>query len=144
KVYEFNGSGAGTFYLKTADSNNIPVLEASRSTISYPTVQTGNIFVNSKTTSSFNINWTNGNGSNRILIARANEPVNVEPEDLVNYSTHLNGFGNAVYQIGNGNYALYAGNGVSANVGNLQPGTNYHFALFEYNGNSGKAYLRPG
>ena len=144
KVYEFNGSGPNAYYLVTNDADNVPVYEASQATISYPTVQAAGIFVNSKTTKSFNINWTRGNGSNRILIARANEPVNVEPQDLVNYSASNNGFGNSSYQIGTGNYVLYAGSGISANVTNLQPGTNYHFALFEYNGSSGKAYLRPG
>ena len=122
KVYEFNGSGPNAYYLVTNDADNVPVYEASQATISYPTVQAAGIFVNSKTTKSFNINWTRGNGSNRILIARANEPVNVEPQDLVNYSASNNGFGNSSYQIGTGNYVLYAGSGISANVTNLQPG----------------------
>ncbi|MCX7551851.1 MopE-related protein [Xanthomarina sp. F2636L] len=144
KVFEFNGNGANTYYLVTDDMNGDPVFETSQATISYPTVQTNNIFINSKTTTSFNVNWTNGDGANRILIARANEPVDVEPQDLVNYSSYSGGYGNSSYEIGTGNYVLYAGAAISDNVFNLQPGTNYHFALFEYNGSSGKAYLRPG
>ncbi|MDT0294109.1 CARDB domain-containing protein [Mesonia ostreae] len=99
--------------------------------------------MNTKTTTSFNINWTNGDGANRILIARANEPVNTEPQDLESYSSNSSGYGSSYYEIGTGNYVLYAGSGNSDNVTNLEPGTNYHFALFEYNGNSGKSYLRP-
>ncbi|HET8838455.1 MAG TPA: hypothetical protein VFM82_05600, partial [Flavobacteriaceae bacterium] len=144
KVFEYNGSGTNTYYLKTTDANGNPVFEANQSTLSSPTIQTGNVFVNSKTTTSFNINWTNGNGSGRILIARANEPVNVEPQDLTDYYSWSGGFGSSSYEIGTGNYVLYEGNNNSINVTNLQPGTNYHFALFEYNGNSGKVYLRPG
>src|SRR5690554_1641558 len=144
KVYEYNGSGTETYYLTTDDVNGDPVFETSQSTLTNPTVQTSNIFINSKTTSSFNVNWTNGNGTSRILIARANEPVDVEPQDLVNYNAHYAYFGHPSYQIGTGNYGLYAGSGVSVNVTNLQPGTNYHFALFEYNGSNGKLYLRPG
>ena len=144
KVYEYNGSGTNTYYLVTNDAHDNPVYETTQATISYPSVQTGNIFINSKTTTSFNINWTNGDGTNRILIARANEPVNIEPVDLINYNFNRAGYGIPSFEIGSGNYVLYAGNGVSANVSNLQAGTNYHFALFEYNGSSGRAYLRPG
>ncbi len=143
KVFEFNGNGTDTYYLKTDDDEGYPVFEASQATLNNPTVQTKDIFINGKTTSSFNVNWTNGDGAGRILIARANEPVDVEPQDFVNYNASYGGYGNAYYQIGIGNYAVYAGSGVSVNVTNLQPGTNYHFALFEYNGNYGKLYLRP-
>jgi predicted heme/steroid binding protein len=144
KVFEYNGSGTNTYYLVNNDANGNPVYETSQATVSYPSVQTNNIFINSKTTTSFNVNWTNGDGSGRILIARAINPVDVEPQDLVSYSNFSGGYGNASYEIGTGNYVLYAGASVSDNVYNLQPGTNYHFALFEYNGSSGKAYLRPG
>ncbi len=144
KVFEFNSSGTETIYLTTTDTNGDPVLETTQATVTYPTVQTGNVFVNSKTTTSFNINWTNGNGVRRILVARENEPVNAEPQDLEGYSSYSGGFGNPSYEIGTGNYVLYDGSGTSDNVTNLQPGTNYHFALFEYNGSSGKVYLRPG
>ncbi|SDZ75327.1 CARDB domain-containing protein [Psychroflexus halocasei] len=144
KVFEFNSSGTETIYLTTTDTNGDPVFETNQATVTFPTVQTGNVFVNSKTTISFNINWTNGNGTRRILVARENEPVNVEPQDLTNYPSSSGGFGNGNYEIGTGNYVLYDGSGTSDNVTNLQPGTNYHFALFEYNGSSGKVYLRPG
>ncbi len=144
KVFEYNGSGTETYYLTTVDGNGNPVFTTSQSTLSNPTVQTNNIFINSKTTSSFNVNWTSGNGSRRILLVRENEPVDVEPQDLMTYPAYYAGYGQNYYQIGTGNYAVYDGGGISVNVTNLQPGTNYHFALFEYNGSNGKLYLRPG
>ncbi|QAA83004.1 BspA family leucine-rich repeat surface protein [Aequorivita sp. H23M31] len=144
KVFEYNGSGTETYYLTTVDGNGDPVFTTSQSTLSNPTVQTNNIFINSKTTSSFNVNWTNGNGARRILVARAYDPVNAEPQDLVSYNANSAGYGHSSYELGNGNYVLYDGTGISVNVTNLLPGTNYHFALFEYNGNYGKLYLRPG
>ena len=118
-------------------------MESSQATLSHPTVQTNNIFINSKTTTSFNVNWTNGDGQGRILVARAYDPVNAEPVDLTNYNAWNNGYGQSYYEIGEGNYVVYAGSGTSVNVGNLQPGTNYHFSLFEYNGSNGRLYLRP-
>src|SRR5690606_10559079 len=144
KVFEYNGSDTETFYLTTADSNENMVYENSQATVDYPTVQSNNAFFNSKTTTSFTLNWTNGNGNNRILIVRATNPVDVEPQDLTNYTSWGGGFGNRSYQLGTGKYGVYHGSGNSVNVCNLQPGTNYHFALCEYNGNNGKIYLRPG
>ncbi|MGC1632492.1 MAG: hypothetical protein WA749_10315, partial [Gelidibacter sp.] len=141
KVYEFNGSGTNAFYLKTNDINNTPVFETSQATATHPTTQASNITFTNILGSNMRVNWTNGNGSSRILIARANEPVNVEPQDLVNYNNTAGGYGSPSYQIGTGNYVLFAGNATGTNITNLDPNTTYHFALYEYNGNSGKLYL---
>ena len=135
-VYEYNGSGTNTFYLKD------PYLASNQSTLSNPTVQSSNAFLSSRSTTSLNVSWTKGNGSNRLLIGRKDGPVNVEPQDLTNYTASTS-FGSR--QIGStGNFVLYGGTGNNVNISNLEAGTNYHFALFEYNGSSGKLYLRPG
>ncbi|WP_317130885.1 CARDB domain-containing protein, partial [Paucihalobacter ruber] len=136
-VYEYNGTGTGTFYLTN------PYLAGSRATLSHPTVQSSNAFTSSRSNTSINISWTRGNGTQRILIGRKDGPVNVEPQDLTTYSTSAT-FGTSWTQIGTGNYGLYVGTGNNVNITNLEPGTNYYFALFEYNGNSAKLYLRPG
>ncbi|MBW6499302.1 MAG: hypothetical protein K0B09_13000, partial [Bacteroidales bacterium] len=136
-VFEYNGTGTETFYLTD------PYLAGSRATLGHPTVQSSNAFTSSRSNTSINVSWTRGGGSNRILIGRKDGPVNVEPQDLATYSTSSS-FGTSWAQIGTGNYALYAGSGNNVNVTNLEPGTNYYFALFEYNGSSGKLYLRPG
>ena len=143
KVFEYNGSGTNTFYLTGLGENNDPVFETSESTLGPPTVNSAAVFFNSKTSSSFNLNWTNGDGSRRILIAREETPVDVEPQDLNSYSDSSS-FGQSWTEIGTGNYVVYDGSGNSDNITNLEPGTNYHFELFEYNGSSGKVYLRPG
>ncbi|MBW6480765.1 MAG: hypothetical protein K0B37_15150, partial [Bacteroidales bacterium] len=136
-VFEYNGTGTGTFYLTD------PFLAGSRATFSHPTVQSSNAFTSSRSNTSINISWTRGNGSHRILIGRKDGPVNIEPQDLTNYNT-TSGFGNSWAQIGTGNYGLYAGTGNNVNITNLEPGTNYYFALFEYNGSNARLYLRPG
>jgi hypothetical protein len=87
------------------------------------------------------LNWDNGNGSGRLLIAKAGSPVDVEPEQLVEYNNTPGGFGTGFYEISTDNYVLYDSSGSSTNISNLQPGITYHFALFEYNGNNGKLYL---
>jgi len=144
KIFEYNENSVNTFYLTGPDNNADPVFETTQSTLSPPTTNSNSAFFNSKTSTSFNLNWTNGDGSNRLLIIRENEPVNVEPQDLTSYFSSSSGFGNAFYEIGTGNYVVYSGGGNSVNVTNLNPGTNYYFELFEFNGSSGKLYLRPG
>ncbi|MFD1284667.1 hypothetical protein ACFQ3R_07130, partial [Mesonia ostreae] len=73
KVFEYNGSNFSTEYLT---SN---YLEGSQSTLTNPTIQASNITFSEVEGSKMKANWTNGNGSGRILIARANNAVNIEP-----------------------------------------------------------------
>ncbi len=145
KVFEFNGEGSETFYLTGNDSEGNPPFEANQTTLGTPTVQSSNAFISSRSTTSINISWTNGNGSNRLLIGRQDGPVSVEPEDITNYNSNSGGFYNSNYEIGSsGNYVLYNGTNTNVNITNLLPGQNYHFALFEFNGSNSKLYLRPG
>jgi uncharacterized repeat protein (TIGR02543 family) len=134
-VFEFNQNSTSTFYLTD------PYLAGNRATLSHPTVQSSNAFTSSRSNTSINISWTRGDGSHRILIGRKDGPVNVEPQDFANYTASAT-FGQR--QIGTENYVLFTGTGNNVNVTNLEPGTNYYFALFEYNGNNAKLYLRPG
>src|SRR5690606_29196015 len=101
-VFEYNGTGAETFYL--VDS----FLAASQSTLAHPTVQSSNASTSSRSNTSINISWTRGNGSNRVLVGRKDGPVNVEPQDFSNHSS------SATYglrPIGTENYVLYSGTG---------------------------------
>ncbi|WP_297334944.1 hypothetical protein, partial [Algoriphagus sp.] len=134
-VFEYNGVDAETFYLTD------PYLAGTGSTLSSPTVQSSNAFTSSRSNTSLNISWTRGDGTNRILIGRKDGPVNVEPQDFQNYSSSST-YG--LREIGTENYVLYTGTGNNVNVNSLEQSTNYHFALFEYNGSSAKQYLRPG
>ncbi|HSL86730.1 MAG TPA: hypothetical protein VK861_07325, partial [Bacteroidales bacterium] len=134
-VFEYNGTGSEIYY------QTDQYLSATGSTLSSPTVQSSNAFISSRSSSSINVSWTKGNGSDRILIGRKDGPVNVSPEDLSNYTVSST-YGTR--EIGTGNYLLYQGSGTNVNITNLESGTNYNFALFEYNGSSAKLYLRPG
>ncbi len=134
-IVEFNGSGSTSFY-----QNPDIVATASRSTLFPPDVPTSNMFANNVTGNRMQLTWTRGDGSGRIVIGRMGQQVNQYPEDLFSPSTHST-FGNG-YHFGNGNYALYAGTSDNFNVTGLEPDTTYHFAFMEYNGTSGRVYLR--
>lgn len=79
-----------------------------------------------------NLSWTSGNGGKRIVIARKDAATTFIPANGVNYG------GSLVFGAGNevapGEFVVYNGSANSATVSGLQASTNYHFAVFEYNG----------
>ena len=133
-IVEFNGSGATALY-------QLPsiVATASQSTLSAPTIATSNFFANNLTGNSLQLTWTRGNGSGRLIIAKAGSPVDVIPADLSNPASSPT-FGNGT-NYGGGNFAVYQGTGDNFTITNLEPGITYHFASFEYNGTSGLVFL---
>lgn len=135
RIYEYDGSGAGTAYLTSTFATS------SQSTLASPVTQASNINFTNLSGTGVTVNWTNGSGTRRLLVARQGGPVNADPVDLTFYSANSFGLGS---QIGTGNFVLYNGNGNSTALTGLQINTTYHFALYEFNGVSGAVYLRPG
>lgn len=133
-VVEFNGSGTSSYYQDPAI-----VAKASSSTLTSPTITTSNFFANNITGNSMQLTWTRGNGTSRLIIARAGSPVDVIPADLSNPFASIN-FGSGT-NYGGGNFAVYEGSADNFTLNNLEPGTTYHFASFEYNGTTGIVFL---
>lgn len=133
-IVEYNGTGTTAFY-------QLPslVATASQSTLSAPTVATSNFFANDIIGNRMQLTWTRGNGTGRLIIAKANTPVDVVPADLTNPNANPN-FGSGT-NYGGGNFAVYEGSGDNFLITNLEPGTTYHFASFEFNGNTGLVFL---
>jgi gliding motility-associated-like protein len=133
-VVEFNGSGTSAFYQEPTI-----VATASRSTLTSPTVATSSFFANNIIGNKMQLTWTRGNGTGRLIIAKAGSPVDVTPPNLSNPSGNSS-FGNGT-NYGGGNFAVYDGNGDNFVLTNLEPATTYHFASFEYNGTTGVVFL---
>ena len=74
KVFEYNGSDSETYYLTSNDSDGNPISDLSMTTLTYPNVQSSDITFSNLTGTSMTLNWTNGDGAGRILIARAGSP----------------------------------------------------------------------
>ncbi|MFN3404242.1 MAG: immunoglobulin domain-containing protein [Cytophagaceae bacterium] len=136
RVYEYNGSGCGTNYKTTSPgSASRPILAAE------PTVPASNMVFSSVTNTTMTVSWTNGNGSNRLLIGRQGSPISVLPTDFnTNPYTAVSFFGASSADLGGGNYILYNGTGSSANISGLTSGVTYYFAVIEYNINFGNQY----
>jgi hypothetical protein len=101
---------------------------------SEPTVQASGISFSSVTANSFTINWTSGNGSNRMVVMRQGSPVTFAPVDGTNYTGINSVFNFATNQDTDNNRIVFAGTGSSVNVTGLSGNTTYHVAIYEFNG----------
>ncbi|MBN8694904.1 MAG: VCBS repeat-containing protein [Bacteroidetes bacterium] len=95
-----------------------------------PTVNASNVITVGKTTTSISINWTNGNGSNRIVTCALSTSGTSVPNDGTAY-TQNSTFG-AGSNLGNANYVVYNGSGSGCNAFGLTPGTAYRIRIYEY------------
>ncbi|RYY59231.1 MAG: T9SS type A sorting domain-containing protein [Chitinophagaceae bacterium] len=122
RIYEYAGTGSSIQYLTSTFASGTATPSLA------PTVSPGALNFTSIRSDYMRINQTAGNGTGRLMIVKKGAPVDVAPEDLVKYPVSQEyGLG---YNFGNGNFAISADN-----FNNLEPGTTYYFASFEYNGN---------
>lgn len=133
-IFEFNGTGAGIEYLTIPHSGSV-------TTASAPTVQAHSLAFSNITGNSLRLDWTKGNGSSRLVLARKGAPVNVVPTDLTEYSA--SGELGAAAVLNGDNYVVYRNTGNLVNVTKMEPNTTYHFAIFEFNGGNTPVYLSP-
>jgi hypothetical protein len=99
---------------------------------SEPNVQTLSIVATSTICDEIDLTMVPGDGSRRIVVASANVPVSAFPADGVGYSAgSLFGTGS---NLGNNNFVVYNQSGSSVTVTGLDGGTEYYFAVFEFNG----------
>jgi len=95
------------------------------SPVTPPTIQSFNIRFLSVTANSVGLQWTNGNGANRIVVANTSQF----------FTPPTNGVAYTIGQtIGTGR-VVYNGNGSIAFATGLAPETQYFFHVFDYNGN---------
>lgn len=106
-----------------------------------PTLPTANLIFSNIQPTSINVAFSKGNGSRRIVLCRQSSAVNAIPVDSTLYSAS-NRFGLGT-QIGSGNFVIYNDTGSFFTLNGLTPNTNYHFAVFEYNGIGGYANFLP-
>ena len=106
-----------------------------------PTVQASIISYTNVGSTSMTVNFTTGNGSNRILLVKQGSAVNSNPVDSTNYTANTV-FGSGS-QIGTGNYVVYNSTGTTVTITGLTAATTYYFALYEFNSVGGYAnYLQ--
>lgn len=99
-----------------------------------PTVNASNLNFSNVNGTSVTVNWTNGNGGNRLLVVKADSSINAFPLDGTDYTANAAfGSGNS---LGINNYVLYNGTGNSVTVTGLTANKKYYFRVIEYNKNT--------
>jgi len=97
-----------------------------------PSVNSSNLIISSQTNTSFKLNWTSGNGNNRLVVIRPNTSPAVAPADSLRYIANtIYGSGST---LGNNNFVVYNGTGSTVTVTGLTIGTTYNVIIYEYNG----------
>jgi hypothetical protein len=133
-TYDVSESGV----IVTASRTSGDVLQSGNSAAfnvlsSEPFTSASSIVVGTRTLNSIDISWTNGDGTERIVIAKEGGAVDELPADGTTYLPNPDF--TLGENIGNGNIVVFAGVGSAVSITNLQPdNTEYHFAVFEYNG----------
>ena len=113
---------------------------------SNPTSVAKNLTITEIKSSSFKVNWSNGNGSRRIVVMKSGATVNGQPQNNTTYVAN-NQFGlsdtlplplNAT-NIGK-NYVVYNGSDSFVTVSGLNANTQYFVRVYEYNGTNPNLY----
>ncbi|MES2382128.1 MAG: FG-GAP-like repeat-containing protein [Bacteroidota bacterium] len=140
-ICDIDGDNRPDILTSNNTANNISVFRNSI-LAPEPTVQATTVTTSLITNTSITVNWTNGNGSRRIVVARIINPVTSNPVDETNYTANTS-YGSGS-QVGSANFVVYNGTGTSVTVTGLALFTQYHFSVFEYNGTGGSVnYLTP-
>ncbi len=122
-VISHTSTGAATLEI-AVDGKAIGTEPTTQSTLSFAYVS-GN---------SMTINFSGGNGANRVLVAKAGSAPTWQPSDGKDISGVNSDFTFALDQ-GSGNKVVCAGASGSVTVTGLTVASTYYFAVYEYNGN---------
>ncbi|HMK04003.1 MAG TPA: T9SS type A sorting domain-containing protein, partial [Ferruginibacter sp.] len=132
-VYEYNFLNPNSYFLTS------PYLSGSKATVASPANNSTNLNFTSITGNSLKLNWTNGNGAMRLVIAKKGAPVDASPVNFTGYTA--NSFFGSGAELGTDNFVVFNGNGNNVTMTGLEPGTTYHFKIIEYNGATFPVYL---
>ncbi len=123
-----------TFQLVANDNSTTPLIVTTLinciDPCTAPTVPASALSFSNVTGTSMTLSWTNGNGTNRIVIARQGAAVANAPVNGTTYTANAT-FGTNGTELGSG-YVVYNGSANTFNLTGLQPGNSYFFAVYEY------------
>jgi len=124
-VFEYNGYSLAPAFNTTPLSGTVTTIGAPLESATDPVIQ-------SPSTTSVRIAWTNGSGQKRIVLGKQGVPVDEAPIDDVIYAANpVFGSGDNLRLVGN--FVVYADTGSEVTVSGLTPGEEYYFSIFEYN-----------
>ena len=127
-----NVDSTGSYFVIITDENGCTAASFITEVFVHPlpTIQSSNITFSSVSSNQMTLNWTNGNGTNRIVVAKANSPIIGLPKDSTFYVANSNFGGGST--IANGEFVVYNGKGTNVTVSNLTEEVIYHYRIYEY------------
>lgn len=129
------GAASGNISHTSSSATTQNVAVSGNSISSEPTTSSSVSF-GTVTTTSIVVNFTGGNGSNRIVVAKSGSSVSFSPTDATP-ATGVNANFTSASDQGSGNKIVYDGTGNTITLTGLSLGTFYYFAVYEYNVNTG-------
>jgi hypothetical protein len=112
----------------SGNSNTFNIFEAQ------PTVQASAINFTNVGMNSMTINWTNGDGANRIVVVKATGTPGTSTDGVTYTANTIMGSGST---FGASEFVVYNGTGNTVDITNLLASTTYSVKVFEYNGSAG-------
>lgn len=109
-------------------------------TIGIPSIQTSNLEFSSIGKNSATLTWTNGNGSDRIVVVRADSSLDTSNVPTNNTSYTANSSLGIGSEIGTSAYVVYVGSGNTVSITNLPEGNYIAAAVYELNDLSSPVY----
>jgi endonuclease G len=88
RFYYYNGTGGTTGSRPKLALDNLKVTSISSGPAAEPTVPASNVNFTNVSSASLTVNWTNGNGSGRIVVAKQGSPVDAVPVDGTSYTAN--------------------------------------------------------
>ena len=130
-AFKYTSSGTGVGSATEWRIDNVAITENGCTT---PSVQASNLTFSDIQSTQMTLNWVNGNGTGRIVIAKAISSPSETPVNGTNYTANTV-FGTPGTEIGT-SFIVYKGNGNSATITNLTPNVAYYFTIYEFNCNA--------
>ena len=137
-VYEYNGLTNTINYLQAS-----PGTTSAGTLVAEPTTSSL-VSITRITADTVYVNFTGGNGANRIVVVNTTGAVSFTPADATTYLGANLALGSA-FDLGGGNKLAYQGNATSAKITGFPMGSTVNVAVFDYNGSGSTTnYKTPG
>lgn len=133
---------SNTYYWRVRDTDingagaDGPWYTFSFTTILLPTTQASAIVFSNVATNQFQVDWTNGNGTDRAVFVRAGSTGTAFPINGTTYTANTT-FGSGTQISASGWYCVYNGVGTTVTVTGLTAGSTYSVMVCEFNGGAG-------
>ena len=143
RLYSYAEAAGGTGGPGDGVGNDISIYGSVTAAVTEPTTHASGLSFTAVGSSGMTVNWTSGDGANRIVVVREGAATSWTPTDGVAPSGVNADFSAATDQA-DGNKICYDGSGATFDLSGLSAGTTYYVTIFEYNGSGGTVNYYTG